>query len=94
VRHATALRLARPGWTVYATARWPETLAEFAAAGCHTLALDVTDEQSMRTAVETVEQVEGAVGVLVNNAEYSQSGALEGSRWRRCAVSSRPTSSG
>jgi len=28
-------------------------------------------------AVETVEQAEGAVGVLVNNAGYSQSGAIE-----------------
>jgi len=46
-------------------------------AGCHTLALDVTDERSMRTAVETVEAAEGAVGVLINNAGYSQSGAIE-----------------
>ena len=46
-------------------------------AGCETLALDVTDEQSMRAAVEEVERAEGAVGVLVNNAGYSQSGAIE-----------------
>ena len=77
IGHATALRLARSGWTVYATARKPETLSELAAAGCHTLALDVTDEESMQAAVETVEQAEGAVGVLINNAGYSQSGAIE-----------------
>src|SRR6185312_2064110 len=40
-------------------------------------ALDVTDEQSMRDAVASIEQAEGAVGVLVNNAGYSQSGAIE-----------------
>ena len=42
-----------------------------------TLALDVTDEDSMRAAVQSVEQAEGAVGVLINNAGYSQSGAIE-----------------
>lgn len=31
----------------------------------------------MRAAVSAVEQAEGAVGVLVNNAGYSQSGAIE-----------------
>ena len=77
IGRASALRLARGGWTVYATARRPDTLAELADAGCRTLALDVTDEDSMRTAVAAVEQDEGAVGVLVNNAGYSQSGAIE-----------------
>jgi NAD(P)-dependent dehydrogenase (short-subunit alcohol dehydrogenase family) len=77
IGRASALRLARSGWTVYATARRPETLAELADAGCRTLALDVTDESSMRAAVQSVEQAEGAVGVLVNNAGYSQSGPIE-----------------
>jgi NADP-dependent 3-hydroxy acid dehydrogenase YdfG len=73
----TARRLAGKGWTVYATARRPESIAGLAEAGCKTLALDVTDENSMCTAVETVAEAEGAVGALVNNAGYSQSGALE-----------------
>jgi len=77
IGRATALRLAAGGWSVYATARRPASLAVLGDAGCHTLALDVTDEDSMRTAVETLEQAEGAVGVLVNNAGYSQSGAIE-----------------
>jgi NAD(P)-dependent dehydrogenase (short-subunit alcohol dehydrogenase family) len=42
-----------------------------------TLGLDVTDEDSMRAAVDTVTKAEGAVGVLINNAGYSQSGAVE-----------------
>jgi NAD(P)-dependent dehydrogenase (short-subunit alcohol dehydrogenase family) len=74
---ATAAHLADKGWTVYATARRVETLADLAAKGCRTLALDVTDEASCRAAVETVEAAEGAVGVLINNAGYSQSGAVE-----------------
>lgn len=77
IGRATALRLVRSGWKVYATARRPESISELGEAGCETLALDVTDEASMRAAVEHVEQVEGAVGVLINNAGYSQSGAIE-----------------
>jgi NAD(P)-dependent dehydrogenase (short-subunit alcohol dehydrogenase family) len=77
IGRATAERLVATGWTVYATARRPETLAGLEAAGCRTLALDVTDEASMQAAVRTVEEAEGAVGVLVNNAGYSQSGAIE-----------------
>ncbi len=77
IGRATALRLARSGWTVYATARRPESIADLADAGCRTLPLDVTDEDSMRAAVEAVEQAEGAVGVLVNNAGYGQSGPIE-----------------
>ena len=73
----TARHLAANGWNVYATARKPETLSELASAGCKTLALDVTDEASMKAAVDQVVEAEGAVGVLVNNAGYSQSGAVE-----------------
>jgi NAD(P)-dependent dehydrogenase (short-subunit alcohol dehydrogenase family) len=77
IGRATALRLAEAGWRVYATARRPETIADLEQAGCMTLALDVTDESSMVTAVQAVEQAEGAVGVLINNAGYSQGGAVE-----------------
>jgi NAD(P)-dependent dehydrogenase (short-subunit alcohol dehydrogenase family) len=77
IGRATALRLAGSGHAVYATARRLESIADLEAAGCRTLALDVTDEDSMRTAVATVVAEAGAVGALVNNAGYSQSGALE-----------------
>jgi NAD(P)-dependent dehydrogenase (short-subunit alcohol dehydrogenase family) len=74
---ATAARLAASGWTVYATARRAETLAELEAKGCRILELDVDDDASRRAAVDAVVEAEGAVGVLVNNAGYSQSGAVE-----------------
>jgi NAD(P)-dependent dehydrogenase (short-subunit alcohol dehydrogenase family) len=77
IGRATALRLAGSGWTVHASARRPESIADLADAGCRTLALDVTDDASMRAAVDAVEQESGAVGVLINNAGYSQSGAIE-----------------
>jgi len=77
IGHATAARLLEDGWTVYATARRPETLTELEQQGAKPLALDVTDEASMQSAVDAVVQAEGAVGVLINNAGYSQSGAVE-----------------
>jgi NAD(P)-dependent dehydrogenase (short-subunit alcohol dehydrogenase family) len=77
IGRATAERLAAGDWTVYATARRPAELEDLRAKGCRTLALDVEDEASMQAAVLEVEQAEGAVDVLINNAGYSQSGAVE-----------------
>jgi NAD(P)-dependent dehydrogenase (short-subunit alcohol dehydrogenase family) len=50
---------------------------ELEATGCRLLRVDVTDDDSMRAAVEEIERAEGAVGALVNNAGYSLSGAVE-----------------
>lgn len=77
IGYATAERLAKAGWKVYATARRTDALAGLVKSGCKTLALDVEDEGSMKRAVEAVERADGAVGVLVNNAGFSQSGAIE-----------------
>ncbi|HEX6710825.1 MAG TPA: oxidoreductase [Rubrobacter sp.] len=77
IGRATAERLSGVGWKVYATARDAETIASLERNGCQLISLDVTDEDSMRSAVEEIERREGAVGVLVNNAGYSQSGAVE-----------------
>jgi len=75
IGHATAARLAKSGrWTVYASARRLDTLTALREAGCRVLTLDVTDEASMTAAVAAVED---GVDVLINNAGYSQSGALE-----------------
>ena len=78
IGRATALHLAKLGtYTVYATARKLETLAELERSGCRTMALDVTDEASMHGAVTEIERVHGNVWALINNAGYSQSGAVE-----------------
>src|ERR671913_230941 len=74
---ATAERLVDVGWRVYATARKVQKIAPLEQRGCKLLPLDVADEDSMFSAVDEVERREGAVGVLVNNAGYSQSGAVE-----------------
>jgi NAD(P)-dependent dehydrogenase (short-subunit alcohol dehydrogenase family) len=77
IGHATAERLHADGWKVYATARRAEVIADLKELGCETLSLDVTSEESMAAAVQSVTEAEGAVGVLINNAGYSQSGAVE-----------------
>ena len=61
IGRATAERLAGRGWTVYASARRPESIKDLADTGCKLLALDVADEESRRAAIAEVEGAEGAV---------------------------------
>src|SRR3954465_13682614 len=77
IGRATAERLAGRGFTVYASARRVDAIADLEARGCRVLALDVTDEDSMQAAAATAVDEQGAVGAPVNNAGYSQSGAVE-----------------
>lgn len=77
IGRATAERLAGDGWNVYATARRPDSIEDLEKRGCKTLALDVTDEGSMDKAVAEIEEKDGPIGALINNAGYSQSGAIE-----------------
>ena len=53
IGRATAEHLAGRGWTVYASARRPESIADLERAGCKLLALDVNDEDSMVAAVRS-----------------------------------------
>ena len=76
IGRATAERLADEGYNVHATARKPESIEDLAGRGMKTHSLDVTDEASMEAAVAEVEK-DGPIGALVNNAGYSQSGAIE-----------------
>jgi NAD(P)-dependent dehydrogenase (short-subunit alcohol dehydrogenase family) len=77
IGRATAIHLAAKGWPVYATARKLDAIEDLESKGCKTLALDVCDEASMKTAVDAVEREHGAVGVLVNNAGYGLEGCFE-----------------
>jgi len=74
---ATALRLHRAGWPVYATARNLDALDDLAALGINTLRLDMADPDSMEAAVSKITAEHGAVGALVNNAAQSLIGTVE-----------------
>ncbi|TDN88595.1 SDR family NAD(P)-dependent oxidoreductase [Microbacterium sp. BK668] len=73
----TATLFARQGWTVYASARRLESIADLENEGCRLLALDVTDAASCAAAVDAVVAEERAVGVLVNNAGIMELDAFE-----------------
>jgi NAD(P)-dependent dehydrogenase (short-subunit alcohol dehydrogenase family) len=62
---------------VYASARRLESIADLADEGCELLELDVADDPSRRAAISHIETKDGALYALVNNAGYSQSGAVE-----------------
>jgi NAD(P)-dependent dehydrogenase (short-subunit alcohol dehydrogenase family) len=76
IGRATAERLADDGWNVHATARRLDAIEDLSKRGCKTGELDVTNEQSMEKAVREAEK-DGPIGALINNAGYSQSGAIE-----------------
>lgn len=77
IGRATAIAFAQAGWPTYATARRVESISDLESYGCLTLPLDVTDTESIQSAVDTVKKAHGSVGVLVNNAGYALHAALE-----------------
>jgi NADP-dependent 3-hydroxy acid dehydrogenase YdfG len=74
---ATAIALRDAGFFVYATAPQETDIEFFKQRGCEVLPLDVTDEESMASAVKTAERHNGSIQVLVNNAGYGQYGPIE-----------------
>ncbi|MCP4134728.1 MAG: SDR family oxidoreductase [bacterium] len=64
--------LSKSGHIVYGTGRNPK-----AAEGYTMIPLDVTDDASVQTAINTVLEKEGALDVLVNNAGMGIAGAIE-----------------
>jgi NAD(P)-dependent dehydrogenase (short-subunit alcohol dehydrogenase family) len=71
---ATARLLTARGYTVYGTSRSPSAGE---AGAVHMLALDVTRPESVAACVAEVLRREGRIDLLVNNAGYPMTGAVE-----------------
>ena len=76
IGRSLALELHSRGLNVYATARRPETLETLKASGIKTLAMDVNDDDSIASALAVVASEVGQLDMLVNNAGFSQVGAM------------------
>lgn len=77
IGESTALLLLRAGFKVYAAARRVEKMKGIEQNGVTTIALDVTQEESIVNCVKTIQDKEGSIDVLINNAGYGSYGAVE-----------------
>jgi short-subunit dehydrogenase len=77
IGEAIALLLHRHGHTVYAGARRTDRMAGLAEQGISIHALDVTDDASASTVIETIIGEQGRIDTLINNAGYGSYGSVE-----------------
>ena len=73
----TAEDLLSAGVKVYAAARRVEKMKDLEAKGAESIAMDVTDEDSITSGVESILQKEESIDILINNAGYGSYGAVE-----------------
>lgn len=69
--------LAKEGHIVYGAARRTDLLDDLKKKEVQTIPLDVTDDASMISCVQTILEKEGRIDVLVNNAGYGSYGTIE-----------------
>lgn len=74
---AIAERLIEDGFQVYVAARSVEKMSDLARLGAKPLRLDVSKEEEIRSAVDSILEQTGGVDVLVNNAGFGLYGPVE-----------------
>ena len=77
IGYQTAENLAKEGHIVYGAARRTEKMETLKQFGVKPIYLDVTDEESIKSAIDTIIENEGRIDVLINNAGYGSYGAIE-----------------
>nr|WP_164507612.1 oxidoreductase [Loigolactobacillus zhaoyuanensis] len=77
IGEATAIRLRQRGFIVYAAARRVARMQHLTGLGVHPLALNVTDEASLKNAVQQIMDREQRIDILINNAGFGEYGAVE-----------------
>jgi short-subunit dehydrogenase len=74
---STAFELQKKGYKVYGMARRTEKMNDLKEKGMEIVSLDLTKDETIVDAVNTVLEKEGRIDVLVNNAGYGSYGSVE-----------------
>lgn len=77
IGRAAAYELCNAGFTVYAAARSIEKMNDMRSEKIIPIALDLTEDASIKSCVDKILKQEGHIDVLVNNAGYGSYGAIE-----------------
>jgi short-subunit dehydrogenase len=74
---STANILHSQGYIIYGAARRTEEMNDLKEKGMGVISLDLTNEESILNAVNTILNKEGRIDILINNAGYGSYGAVE-----------------